>query len=172
MIEFNISMWNGMSRTIEIFLKRSLRHLAAVMLMLPAMACAADMLLDEAALAEKLANSPEYQLLDARSAEAQHTVPLAFSTRYRALMPIKMGTVFVIADRDEAALEIAEAIPAEGRSVFAVKGGAAAWKQVVAKMPAGSAMPDSFVIPKNTCEPGKPVQELKSDTAIQRENKK
>ncbi len=142
------------------------------MLMLPAVACAADMLLDEAALAEKLASSPEYQLLDARSAEAQHGVPLAFSTRYRPLMPVKMGTVFVIADRDETALEIAEAIPAEGRSVFAVKGGATTWKQVVGKMPAVSAMPDSFVIPKNTCEPGKPVQELKSDTAIQRENKK
>lgn len=156
-----------------IFVKRSLRNLALTMLMLPALAfAAADMLLDEAAVAAKLGKTPDFQLLDARPAAAQQAAPLAFSIKYQPLMAVKKGLVFVVADTDADALKIAGSIPADGRSVFAVKGGATAWKQAVAKTPAVSAMPDNFVIPMNTCEQGKPLAELKSDKAIQKEKKK
>lgn len=153
--------------------KRTLRRLALALLCLPALAfAAADLLLDEAAVAAQLGKTPDYQLLDARPVAAQQAVPLAFSTKYQPLMAVKKGLVFVVADTDADALKIAGSIPADGRSVFAVKGGATAWKQAVAKTPVTSAMPDNFTIPKNTCEAGKAVQELKSDQALQREKKK
>jgi len=143
--------------------KRLLRHLALGLLMLPALAfAAADMLLDAAGLTAKLDKTAEYQLLDARGAEAQRNVQLAFSTRYQPLMAVKKGLVFIVADSDEAALEIAASIPAEGRTVYAVKGGAEAWKQVQSK--SVTAVKHDFVVPKGTCELGKPSLHIKADS--------
>lgn len=138
-----------------------------VILLLPALAIAAeDPLLSESALAAKLVKNSDYQLLDARSAEAQRVAPLAFSIRYQPMMPFKKGLVLVVADNDAAAAEIARAIPADpARSVYAVKGGADAWKRISEKSAPPTALPDKFVIPMNTCEQGKPLQELKRDKA-------
>lgn len=157
---------------IRTLLQRALRHVALVLLILPVPVFADEgMLLDAPMLAAKLGHSAEFQLLDARSTEAQRSMPLAFATRYQPLMAVKKGMVYVVADNDAAALEIAGSIPAEGRSVFAVKGGAEAWKAAVAKTPSVSAMPDRFVVPKNTCEPGKTVVKLKSNKVLQQEKK-
>ena len=74
--------------------------------------------------------------------------------------------VVVVADDDGAALKVAEAIAAahHGTSVFAVEGGAAAWERVVgaisAEPPGGRAT--QFIIPKNTCEQGPALQQLRT----------
>jgi hypothetical protein len=143
--------------------KKVLIGLCSVLSLLPAVCVATDALLmgfDE--LTAKIRQVKEYQLLDARSAEAQRGAPIAFSTKYRKMMPIKKGLVLIVADTDAAALEIAQSIPgAAGRNVFAVQGGAETWRRVSSQTSPPSAMPDSFVIPMNTCEQGKPLQELK-----------
>lgn len=133
-------------------------------LMLPVLCFAADgLLLGSEQLAEKVRKSGgDYQLLDARSAEAQRIAPIAFSTKYQKVMPIKKGLVLIVADSDAAAMEIAQSIPAgSDRNVFAVMGGAETWQRVSSEASPHSEIPDSFVIPANTCEQGKPIQELK-----------
>jgi hypothetical protein len=144
-------------------MKHSLLRYCLLLLLLPALAFAAeDLLLNEDVLASYIAKQPEYQLLDARNPEAQRISPLAFSTKYQKSMTFKKGLVLIVADNDAAALAIARAIPAVSDcSVFAIKGGAAAWKRVSSKAPPPSTMSDSFVIPMNTCEQGKPLQTLK-----------
>src|SRR3970040_1050001 len=103
--------------------KRTLRMLGAALLILPTMSFAAeDLLLNEDSLAAKIGKEPNCQLLDGRSPEARRSAPLAFSMRYQKNMAIKKGLVFVVADSDEAALEIARSIAADAeRSVYAVK---------------------------------------------------
>ena len=129
----------------------------AALLILPMLGFAAsDLLLNEADLAAKIGKESNCQLLDARSAEARQSAPLAFSTRYEKAMPVRKGLVFVVADSDAAALEIAQSIPAGSeRSVFAVQGGADAWKRVQAKS-ATVVAPTGFVVPKGTCDLGAP----------------
>ena len=137
-------------------------------LMLPVLCFGAEeVLLDEKALSAKLDQTPDYQLLDARNAEAQRDTPIAFSTRYQITTPIKTGLVLIVADTDTAALEIAKSIPvASNRSVYVVKGGSAAYQRVMAKAPPATSFSGSFVIPKDTCEQGKPIQELKRDKPV------
>jgi hypothetical protein len=139
------------------------------LLLLPTLSFGAEgLLLEEDALSAKLDQAQDYQLLDARSAAAQRNIPIAFSTRYQITTPIKKGLVLIVADTDAAALEIAKSIPAASdRFVFAVKGGGQAWQRVVAKATLGTSVSGSFVIPKNTCEQGKPMQELKRDKPLQ-----
>jgi hypothetical protein len=137
-------------------LKRISRVVGTALLILPALSLAAgDLLLNEGSLGAKIGKEANYQLLDARSAEAQRLSPLAFSTRYEKNMPLEKGLVFVVADSDAAALEIAQSIPAgNDRSVFAVKGGADAWKRAQSK--AATVVAPNFVVPKGTCELGTP----------------
>jgi hypothetical protein len=144
------------------------------MLLLPTMSHGAEeVLLDEAALTAKLDKTSDYQLLDARNAEAQRLAPIAYATRYRINTPIKKGLVLVVADKDASAVEIATSIPADiGRSVYAVKGGAEAWKRVSTQTAAPTSVSGSFVIPMNTCEQGKPLQQLKRDKPLPQFQKK
>ncbi len=143
--------------------KRILLGCCLAVLMMPALCLAAnDLLLGENDLAAKIEKDKDYQLLDARSAEAQRIAPIAFSTRYQTTMPIRKGLVLIVADTDAAALQIAQSIPAgSDRTVFAVKGGAEAWQRVSLNASPPSTMSNSFVIPVNTCEPGKTLQVLK-----------
>lgn len=125
-----------------------------------------ELLLNENEVAARVAKEPDYQLLDARSAAARRLTAIPFSTRYEAGMTVAKGLVFVIADSDAAALEIAQAIPADsGRSVFAVKGGLNAWRRVHTR-DTTLMVPNDFIIPKNTCEPSGTVLEMKSNAAI------
>jgi len=148
-------------------LKRMLRILGMALLLLSALSFAAgDLLLNEDDLAAKVAKEPNYQLLDARGAAARRSAPLPFSTKYEKNMPVKQGLVFVVADSDEAAQEIARSIPAgSDRSVFAVKGGLDAWRRVHTK-DSTLAVPDHFIIPKNTCDPAGTVMKMRSNAAI------
>ena len=154
--------------------KRAIRSCCLAVLMLPTLCLAAgDLLLGDAELAAKLEKVRDYQLLDARSAEAQRLAPIAFSTRYQKMMPIKNCLVLIVADTDAAALKIARSIPANAdRNVFAVKGGAETWQHVSSKTSPQFSMSDSFVIPMNTCEQGKPLQELKRNKPWQKPESK
>ena len=142
-------------------------RLCAALLLLPTL-CWAGMLLDEAGLSALIAKNDEYQLLDARSAETQRAAPIAFSTAYRVTTPINNGLVLIVADDDATAEKVARSIPAAGnRIVHAVQGGSATWRRVIANTPATPSVSGTFVIPKNTCEQGKPIQELKRDKPLQ-----
>jgi len=154
--------------------KHAIRSCCLVVLMLPTLCFAAgEQLLGDAELSIVLEKFTDYQLLDARSADAQRTSPIPFSTKYQKLMPIKDCLVLIVADTDAAALEIAQSIPANGnRNVFAVKGGAETWQNVSSNASPQFSKSDSFVIPMNTCEQGKPLQELKSDKPWQKPESK
>jgi hypothetical protein len=87
-------------------------------------------------------------------------------------MPINKGLVLIVADTDAEALAIAKSIPAASdRFIFAVKGGCESWQRVMAKTPVTTSVSRSFVIPTNTCEQGKPIQELKRDKPLQQFHK-
>jgi hypothetical protein len=151
-----------------------IKSICLLLMFLPVPGLAVEaILLDERSLSTKLDQAEDYQLLDARKAEVQRDSPIAFSTRYQQSTPVKKGLVLVVADTDAVALEIAKAIPAASdRSVFAVKGGNAAWQRVMQKIPQITSVSGSFVIPKNTCEQGKPIQELNRDKPLQQFDKK
>ncbi len=142
--------------------KSSLIWLCSVFLLLPKVCTAKDdLLLGSDELTAKIRQAEKYQLLDARNATAQRNAPIAFATKYRKTMAIKKGLILIVADTDTAAVEIARSMSGvPGRSIFAVQGGAETWRQVAAET-SPPVMPDSFVIPMNTCEQGKPLQELR-----------
>lgn len=144
-------------------------RLGVALLLLPALCWAGNgLLLDEAGLSALIAKNSEYQLLDARSAEKQRAAPIAFSTAYRVSTPVGNGLVLIVADDDAIAEKIARSIPAAGnRTVYAVQGGSETWRRVIANTPASPSVSGTFVIPKNTCEQGKPIQELKRDKPLQ-----
>lgn len=105
-------------------------------------------------------------VVDARSEITRNQAPLKDAVIYRPGVKIRpTAAVVVIADSDDRALlagkELAKTSGA--REVFAVKGGMTTWRTLVpAESASGeSTMPYTFVIPKNTCEQGTPLQELK-----------
>lgn len=155
-------------------IKKMLRSSCWMLLLLPVLSFGVEgVLLDEAALSAKLDQAQDYQLLDARGAEAQRNAPIAFSTRYQSTTPVKKGLVLIVADTDAAAVAIAQSIPAASdHFVFAVKGGCDAWQRVAIKTSSAPSVSGSFVIPKNTCEQGKPIQELKRDKPLQQFQRK
>lgn len=146
-----------------------LRSVSLTLLMLPGLCIGAEpLLLEEGTLSKKIEQIQDYQLIDARNPEAQRIAPIAFSTCYRINVTFIKGLVLVVADTDAEAVAITQAVPAApGRSAFAVKGGAEAWQRVAAKASPVTSVSRSFVIPKNTCEQGKPIQELQRDKPLQ-----
>jgi hypothetical protein len=156
-------------------MKMRILHVGCLALfMLPGLCMGAEaLLLDDDALSKKIEQVQDYQLLDARTPETQRIAPLAFATRYWINARINKALVLVVADSDAEAVEIAQSIPAEnGRAVFAVKGGDEAWRRVSARASTATSVSKTFVIPKNTCEQGKPIQELKRDRPLQQFQKK
>jgi hypothetical protein len=146
-----------------------LRSVCLALLLLPGLSMGAEpLLLDEGALSKKVEQNQDYQLIDARNPEAQRLAPIAFSTCYRINVTFIKGLVLIVADTDADALAIARSVPAApGRSAFAVKGGFEAWQREAAKASPATSVSKDFVIPKNTCEQGKPIQELKRDKPLQ-----
>ncbi len=146
-----------------------LRTVCLVLLLLPGLSMGAEqLLLDEGALSKKVEQNQDYQLIDARNPEAQRAAPIAFSTCYRINVTFIKGLVLIVADTDAEALAIAKSVPAApGRSAFAVKGGYEAWRREATKASPATSVSKDFVIPKNTCEQGKPIQELKRDKPLQ-----
>lgn len=141
--------------------------LIATLLGAAAHAQGAASLRNEVQLKLALRASPPCCVVDARAEAQRQTRTIAEAVVYREGLKINpTATVVVVADTDERALAVAEAIAGAhpGRSVFAVEGGVDAWVSVVAAInaepPGGRA--SQFVIPKNTCEQGPALQQLRT----------
>lgn len=118
---------------------------------------------DTAALKAFLAGDRPCCVIDARAAASRKRAPLADSLAWRKDLQINpTGVVVVIADSDARALEVGELLAASSKAqeVYAVKGGIATWNTASISS-LFKTRPRSFVIPKNTCEQGTPLQELR-----------
>lgn len=122
---------------------------------------------DQAQLADALTAGEPCCVIDGRNATNRQQKPLANALAYRTDLVIKpTAAVVVIGDKDAEALAIATAIGRKhpNKPIIAVKGGLPAWEAASATaakaffVPGG--MSQSFVIPKNTCESGSPIQKL------------
>lgn len=127
---------------------------------------------DKAQLVSALSAKPPCCVIDGRAADNRKREPLENALLWRTDLKINpTATVVVIADRDQDALGIANVLGRKhpGKPILAVKGGLATWKVAsfsllaAAGMDAAMSGPVTFVIPANTCEQGKPLQELRSD---------
>lgn len=128
---------------------------------------AAASLRNEIQLKLALRASPPCCVIDARTETQRQSRAIAEALVYREGIRINpTASVVVVADDDDKALRVAETIAAAhpGKAVFAVEGGAGAWERVVAAItaepPGGRAV--QFVIPKNTCEQGPALQQLRT----------
>lgn len=126
---------------------------------------------DKTQLVAALSAKPPCCVIDGRGAASRKRETLDNALPWRSNLEIKpTATVIVVADRDQDALAIARSLERKhpGKPILAVKGGVAAWKATTFALLAGSADGGAgglvnFVIPANTCEHGKPLQELRPD---------
>jgi hypothetical protein len=108
-------------------------------------------------------------VIDGRIDSSRKKQPLDDALPYKEGMQINpTAAVVVIADGDKQAMRIAKALDAAypGKRIIAVQGGVGVWEavQVQLSREAASAPPGgmSFMIPRNTCESGSSIQNLKS----------
>lgn len=145
--------------------------LTALSLTLAGAAQAQASLNDKTQLVAALSAKPPCCVIDGRSAENRKRETLENALPWRADLKINpTATVVVVADRDPNALGIARTLERKhpGKVILAVKGGVATWKAASFALLAASATGGAgglvnFVIPANTCEQGKPLQELRPD---------
>jgi len=154
----------GVKRGTPLLVRRVLSILLVAAI--PAAAAAGVELHDKAQLEAALKRSAPCCVVDARSEPARNQSPLKDAVIYRPGVHIKpTAAVVVIADSDDSALRAGKELAktSGAKEVLAVKGGIATWRALIsADAAAGeSTMPYTFVIPRNTCEQGKPLQELK-----------
>lgn len=141
--------------------------LAGWALAMPALA-GTSVLLDAGQLTEMLKKNQPCCLVDARSEVKRKLHPVGFAVVYSDSIKPKAGAyAVVIGDSDPQALKTAQAISRRsGQDVYAVKGGYATWQTVrpgdgrIVGAPAVT-MPQSFIIPSNTCETGPALHEYK-----------
>lgn len=144
-------------------MKRCLILLAGALLALPALA--AVTLQDRSEIVETLKSTPPCCVVDGRSPGPRLLRPLKDAVVWQKGMRITpTGAVVVIADDDKAVLALARRIAKQfhAKTVVAVKGGIDTWRDVLAAAQEPG-MPATFVIPKNTCEQGTPLQILRSN---------
>lgn len=106
-------------------------------------------------------------VIDGRSAGSRKKQPLTDAIAYRPGLKINpTAAVVVLADNDRQARKVAGELDAvyPGKRIIAVQGGIEVWEDaLMAASQAAAGTPSfSFVIPKNTCESGTPIQQLKS----------
>lgn len=111
-------------------------------------------------------------VIDGRIDSSRKKRPLDDALPYKEGMTINpTASVVVIADGDKQAMKIANTLDAAypGKRIIAVQGGVGVWESVQVQLSreAASAPPGgmSFMIPKNTCESGSSIQQLKSKLA-------
>jgi len=128
---------------------------------------AAASLRNETQLKLALRGSPPCCVIDARSDAQRQSQAIPEALVYREGIRINpTASVVVVADDDGRALRVAEAIAVAhpDQAVFAVEGGVGVWERVLsaisAEPPGGRAV--QFVIPKNTCEQGPALQQLRT----------
>jgi hypothetical protein len=145
--------------------------LTALSLTIAGTAQAQASLKDKSQLVAALSAKPPCCVIDGRNADSRKREVLDNALLWRADLKINpTATVVVVADRDQDALGIAKTLERKhpGKTILAVKGGVATWKAATFALLAGSANGGAgglvnFVIPANTCEQGKPLQELRPD---------
>lgn len=108
-------------------------------------------------------------VIDARNEVSRKKHPLDDALPYTEDMRLNpSAAIVVIADNDANALRVAKILDAAypGQRVYAVKGGVRAWEATLVELSraAASGPPSGigFIIPKNTCESGSPLQRLRS----------
>ncbi len=148
-----------------------LLHLGVCFLLLSyGRAALADVaVMDKLQLQFALKSTPPCCVLDGRREANRQKYPLAEALPYEKGIKINpTASVVVIADNDRLAREIAAAVAKDypGKQIIAVKGGVRVWEASVAalaKAAGGAPSSFNFVIPKNTCEQGTPLQQLRSN---------
>ncbi|MBK6629779.1 MAG: hypothetical protein IPG33_01365 [Betaproteobacteria bacterium] len=127
-----------------------------------ASAAMADVTLhDKAALEVFLSSGSPCCVIDARSELNRMRTPLPDTLPYRKGLKINpTGVVVVVADNDARAMAVGKLLAdtSKAKDVYAVKGGATTWRALTAGQATSGIR---FVIPKNTCEQGVPLQELR-----------
>ena len=141
--------------------------IVATFMAVTAHAQAAASLRNETQLKLALRASPPCCVIDARSDAQRQSHAIAEALVYREGIRINpTASMVVVADDDDRALRVAQTIAFAhpGQTVFAVEGGVGVWERVVsaisAEPPRGRAV--QFVIPKNTCEQGPALQQLRT----------
>jgi hypothetical protein len=124
-------------------------------------------LLAKPELVKKLSASPPCCVVDARGDDARKSRPIKDALAWRPDLAIDpTATVVVVADADAQAVAVARSIDkAHPRKVIvAVKGGFPVWESILIDLEQAQGRSvqgsTSFVIPKNTCEQGTPLQTL------------
>ncbi len=145
-------------------LVQACRPVAALLVVWGVAAAGEVVLTDGPQLESRLKQGAPCCVLDARSDTARALLPLQDAVVFRPGLAITpTAAVVVIADDDDTALAVGRQVASDSGAaeVLAVKGGVRTWRTVRAggEVP----MPITFIIPKNTCEQGKPIQELKFD---------
>ncbi len=146
----------------------STRVLLSATLCVAATAVHADAVLRRAEqLTFALRTSAPCCVIDARPADQREARPLVEALAWRDdLKIVPTASVVVVADNDVRALAVARQLAQShpGKTIIAVEGGVAAWESVLAAKaadpPGGRAL--QFVIPRNTCESGTPLQHLRT----------
>lgn len=113
--------------------------------------------------------TPPCCVIDGRDENSRKKKPLDEALPYQPGMQINpTAAIVVLADNDPSAQKIAHQLDAAypGKRIFAVQGGIDVWEAVLVEMSrdAAGGPPSgvSFVIPKNTCESGSAIQQLRS----------
>ncbi len=148
-------------------MRGALSAFAIVLCLLTAPAWAGAALLDGAQLAEAMKAGEPCCVIDAREEGRRKQQPIPFALVYRDGLKLgARGFALVVADDDSRALAVASSLAGQGdKTVYAVKGGYEVWRQTPAGVASAAApetaAPRNFVIPGDTCEHGKPLQEFK-----------
>lgn len=128
--------------------------------------------MDERQLQHALKAGQPCCVIDGRNEASRSKHPLAEALPYGEGMRINpTAAVVVVADNDRQARKIAAALDVAypGKRMIAVKGGIGAWEAALvaaSRESAGGARQGfGFVIPRNTCESGTPLQHLRSAPA-------
>ncbi len=129
-------------------------------------AAAGVVVYDQTGLTAALARGAYCCVVDARSDSERKRDPVDQAVLYRkGLKVTPSAAVVVIADSEAEGLRIGKLVARDNQAkdVFVVKGGAGVWRASLATAQGAPPSSMTFVIPKNTCEQGKPLQSLKSD---------
>lgn len=142
--------------------RRAVLAVSFALCALPALASPVQTM-NRAQLQALLATETPCCVIDARSESERAKLDLAHALLYRADMKINpTGWVIVIADSDERARRVGEALATTNaaRHVAVAMGGAQTWLDAQQILQGGPAGVLSFIIPRNTCEQGPALQVL------------
>lgn len=147
-------------------MRKRIAWLCALLLGAPVATAGSVALHEGSSLSQAIERSGYCCVVDARTPVRRVKDAIAEAVLYRKGIVIKpSAAVVVIADTDAEALSVGTEIQkASGAAeVIAVKGGVKAWRAYLAKTSGAPPKGHSFIIPRNTCESGQAIQELKSE---------